>query len=411
MTRFESWTDWFLRAVVGCLILTCVSAAQTNLEPPQSTIPDAFFGMHIHGIAVPRPYTGKLTAWPSVKVGSWRLLDAYVKWSDLEPQPGKWEFQRLDKYVDVAQQHSVDILLPLLGSPDWASAGKGKDAGIAPPKNMEDWRVFVRTVATRYKGRIHTYEIWNEPNWPTMWSGTTQQLLDLTREAYVILKQVDPSIAVVSPSATTSKGVSWLDGFLRLGGGRYVDMIGFHLYVYPSPPEALIPLARQIESVMHQYGIGNKPLWDTEVGWVTPKPMPSDEVAAGFIMRAQIVAWAAGISRQYWYSWDNHNYALQVVDSQDEHPTAAGQAYAQVEQWLAGGRMTSCRSNNGVWVVDLFTADRNHPSKIVWSEAPAPRSFHLPDDWRVSAFTDFRGEEHPVKGRTLEIGPVPLLVQ
>ena len=54
----------------------------------------------------------------------------------------------------------------------------------------------------RYRGRVHAYEIWNEPNHPDFFSGRPETMLELARQAYQILKQVDGSVIVVSPSAT-----------------------------------------------------------------------------------------------------------------------------------------------------------------------------------------------------------------
>ena len=82
----------------------------------------------------------------------------------------------------------------------------------AEPTNIEDWREFRHDVATRYNGRIHNYEIWNEPNLKQFWTGTTDQLLALTREASMIIHRIDPGATIISPSATSGYGVKWLAG-------------------------------------------------------------------------------------------------------------------------------------------------------------------------------------------------------
>src|SRR5882672_950381 len=91
------------------------------------------------------------------------------------------------------------------------------------PKDLEDWRTFVRTIATRYKGRIHAYEIWNEPNVKRFWTGSIDQWVALTREASVIINSIDPQAIVVSPPATSFPGIKWLPEFLSKGG-QYVDV-------------------------------------------------------------------------------------------------------------------------------------------------------------------------------------------
>src|SRR5580692_6818486 len=93
------------------------SAVATELQTPTATIPDSYFGLHIHHLDRPMP-----TPWPSMPVPAWRLWDADVTWPDIEPNKGQWQFERLDRYVSLAQQHGTSILLPLGGSPTWASA-------------------------------------------------------------------------------------------------------------------------------------------------------------------------------------------------------------------------------------------------------------------------------------------------
>ena len=53
-------------------------------------------------------------------------------------------------------------------------------------------------------------------------------MLELAREADSVLKQVDETGLVVSPSATGQAGIAWLERYLQMGGGAYADVIGFH---------------------------------------------------------------------------------------------------------------------------------------------------------------------------------------
>jgi hypothetical protein len=53
---------------------------------------------------------------------------------------------------------------------------------------LADWKEYVRMVATRYKGVIHHYEIWNEPNVRTDFSGSVAVMLQLSQAAYDVLK-------------------------------------------------------------------------------------------------------------------------------------------------------------------------------------------------------------------------------
>ena len=157
-------------------VLPSCGSTLSRIVPPAQSIPRTFFGLHIHRV------TDK-TPWPALAVPTWRLWGAQVKWPDLEPSRGRWQFDTLDKYVALAEQHNTEILLPLAVTPQWASArpevksGWQKPGLTAEPRETDDWQDYVRQVATRYKGRIFAYEIWNEPNLQQYWIGNTDQLV------------------------------------------------------------------------------------------------------------------------------------------------------------------------------------------------------------------------------------------
>ena len=196
-------------------------------------------------------------------------------------------------------------------SPPWASARPNDYSPYRPgwpaeAKNIEDWRNYVRTVATRYKGKIPYYEIWNEPNLKHYFSGTGKTMLNLSKEAYQILKEVDPNIKVVSPSMTTvEEGLVWLEEFLRDGGKNYVDVIGYHFYVPVEPPEKMVLEIMRVRKVMAKYGVEKMPLWNTEAGWLGKEPFQDEQKGAAYVARAYILNWLAGVERFYWYDWDS----------------------------------------------------------------------------------------------------------
>jgi hypothetical protein len=381
-----------------------------DLQTPTATVPASYFGLHIHHLDNPIP-----TPWPSMPVPAWRLWDAGVNWPDLEPNQGQWQFERLDRYVSLAQQHGTSILLPLGGSPTWASARPRLPSNYQPgftaePANLDDWRRFVKTVVSRYEARIQAYEIWNEPNLTDFWSGTTDQMLALTKEASQIIHTVDPHAIVVSPSATAAYGIPWLAEFLKKGGGQFVDVIGYHLYVDPHTlsPEDMLPLIQKVQRTMSENNLGNTPLWNTESGWLTPKRFDSEEVAAGFLARAYILAWAAGVQRFYWYAWDNRSLAI-VTYKEDAHTiTPAGYAYKVMEQWLVGARMDGCtESADHTWTCQLNRSGKKE--WIVWNPQ-ANHKFDVPGAWHVTNVTPLLHDRHSLNESSIDIGPAPMLL-
>jgi len=404
MTLIQFCFRTFLAATLA--ITPGIDLRSESISPPATVIPAELFGMHFHHI-------GGNTPWPATPIAEWRLWDAYVAWPNLEPAKNRWRFEMLDRYVAIAAEHQVGLLLPLGLSPTWASARPLEKSTYRPgfaaePRDMEDWRTYVRTVARRYKGKIQAYEIWNEPNLRQFWSGTVDQMIALTGEASRIIRSIDPQALIVSPSATQDRGVAWLTEFLSKGGGNFVDVIGYHLYVAPQPPEATLTLVSSVKRIMLEAGISDKPLWNTEAGWFLPKPFPA-ELAAAYVVREFILNWAAGVQRLYWYAWDNHGWiSLETTQLDSRTLTPGGEAYAIAFRWLSGSRMLSCSADRQqTWICEL---ERERDRRwIVWN-ASGSRTFRVPSEWHAQSRELASGMREPLHDDILEIGTTPVLV-
>jgi len=395
---------------IGALLVVLASAIATTESPsyfgPAQPVDAALFGMHIHRAAAG-------TEWPPVPFVEWRLWDSHVAWPQLEPERGKWNFELLDKYVQIAKDKHVEVLLTLGLTPTWASARPHEasaygDGNAAEPRHISDWQDYVRIVATRYKGVIHNYELWNEPNLKGTFTGNAQSMLELSRSAYQVLKSVDPTIIVVSPAATAESGLPWLNAFLQRDGCKYADAIGYHFYVTPKAPETTLALIGRVRDSMRQHGCDNKPLWNTETGWSRPKQFTSEEEAAGFLMRTYLLNWLMGVQRCYWYAWDNHNWStLDLTSSVDNRMTRAGAAYGIIHAWMLGSILQSCeREHTGVWVCQL---DRSgSTTRVLWSDTQQ-QLLTSPASWHATTITDWTGAVKPASAQ-VTVGPAPILL-
>jgi hypothetical protein len=398
-----------LTALLGLAALLSARPARVErIVAPAEPVPADFFGMHIHRAA-------STTPWPSVPIPAWRLWDAHVAWIDLEPNKGRWNFATLDRYLALAQEHKTRVIVPLALSPRWATARPEEKSVYGPgyaaePREMDDWRTYVTTVVTHCKGRVWAFEVWNEPNAKGFWTGTTQQMVALTREAREIVHHIDPHALVVSPSATLGPGVQWLTQFLSEGGGQYVDVIGFHFYVAPQNPEAMVPLINQVKKVMADAGVGEKPLWNTEAGWPAPKPFPSEDVAAGYVARSFIVNWAAGVKAFDWYAWDNHGWvAIESTEADSKTLRPAGRAFGVIQNWMVGKELKECDEDAArTWTCELTQS--GNPQWIVWNESATPVTFAVPAAWHIHTMAPLLGERQSLRGPKIEIGQVPVLL-
>lgn len=381
-----------------------VQLQSLQIDGPSVQVPDSYFGMHIH-----RALTG--TPWPDLPFKVWRLWDTETTWAQIEPHKGEWHFETLDGLVKLAEAHNVEVLLCFGRTPDWASSDPKAllgPVGAGAPKTMEDWRDFVRAVVTRYKGKIHAYEVWNEPNVKDQfYSGDIPTMVEMTHEAADIVHSVDPSALVASPSPSQKDGLPWFEAFLQAGGAQFVDVIAYHLYVYPDKPEQIVPLAQAVKAAMAKYN-AKQPLWNTEIGWAQPKIFANDYEASAYVARSLLLAWVSGADRFYWYAWDNNNWVtLEISSRNDFRANVNALAYKTMESWMTGKVVKNCSDKQGgTWVCHLV--DSAADSYIVWNPDRAV-SYQLPPAPQANAawfLTDLQGRVEEIKqGIVVDLQP------
>lgn len=427
--------------VLSCLVMTCIAPRAHGQAPNGSAplrgrntpVPASYFGLHIHR-AVSLSPNAPSSVWPDIGFASWRLWDAHVAWPNLEPERGKWDFTMLDSLVALAESHHVRILLTLGLTPRWASSRPDEPSNYdpgnqAPPRDLADWRDYVRAVASRYRGRIQEYEVWNEANLRGFFSGSQQDLLALASSAYETIKSVDPSATVTSPAVTGQlAGATWLGQYLALGGARYADAVTFHFYTSPAPPERMLASIDSVRAVMASNNLAKAPLWNTETGWflqnrfTTITPSSNPKAFKGRVLdasesiewpaRALILGWCAGLDRFYWYAWDNREMGFTEADGHTVKPPAMN--YATVRRWLVGARLPSCgRASTGLWTVSVLRSggeesvlvwtDGNHDQRIAPSLAARVDSVSRLPDGRTKRVT-------ATAARALVIGGLPIML-
>lgn len=428
---------------VAFWVVTIVSAMSSTWAADALVEPSAF-GMHIQRLIV-KDRDGRFSSWPPLRFGGWRLWGTFTSWQDLEPKRGQWNFERLDRYISIAEAKNVDLTLTFGFTPRWASARPdepcafGTDGCSAAPTSINDWEHFVRDVVERYKGRIQYYELWNEPRFSDFdpvskgkragfFSGSTLQLVEMAKVAYRVIHQTDPKAKVISPSFDGErKGVAKLDRYLEMGGKDAADIIGFHFYT--AFPERIPPLVSEIKAVLRKHGLQSKPLWNTEMGYAFARPYLGIEPApeyndymqtismdkgAAFLARAYILGIAAGIDRTYWFDWESERRPLQPMGLSDEGGmkiNAAGLAYKKIFDWLVDSTKPVCSSgSNEIWICSL--RKNSCPAYILWSSR-GKQKFSIPKNWSATKIDAIGGEltKNMPPDFVIEIGESPVLVQ
>ncbi|AKJ27920.1 glycosyl hydrolase [Caldimonas brevitalea] len=391
--------------------------ASVNTDP----IPDEFFGVHLMRL-------GSHQNWPSFRPGVVRLWDTRTTWKDLQPEPGQWDFsgpgwRRLDLYVNHIRKHDPDtkIIYTMGQSPTWASSqpewrnGYGLGHG-APPRDLEHWRDYVRTVGKRYAGKIRYWEVWNEADYSAFYKGPVETMVQMTRIARDELKAIDPANQILSPGLTAGQGVQWLDRFLAEGGGKLVDIIAFHWY-YDVKPESLASPIRNVRRVMQKHGVGDKPLWNTEGSLLCNakvqncKPIEFSEAQLrSHALRAMLTMWNAGVRNFDYYFWEGRLPGEAMLERDYKTPTLAGRSYNKAVEWLRGARVVDAyRSGSDIYVYRMQRGDQ--PFVIAWSLGPET-TVRLPAEWQVGRAAKLDGDvERVPENRQVKLGLDPVLLQ
>ena len=285
-------------------------------------LPLSMFGLHVPW-ALPNNYPVSSTEnarwdgqWPDVSFGTLRLWDTRTTWAMLEPVQGQYNWNVLDGQIAQAKQNNVsDFVLVLSGTPEWAASGPAPDSAAwigpnsaSPPKSDADWVAFITATATKYKGIVKNYQIWNEPNSPLFWQGTPDQLAHLIVLAKKTIRKIDPAAKIIAPGPISSEKVSPLAGRqwwnALADAGWPVDVVTLH--VYPSPKQGLDGFTSMVNKGKNAIIAAGwtGPIWVTEVSYVDRdgKPIPP-QLSRELVAKSYWSAWNLGIKRMYWYAW------------------------------------------------------------------------------------------------------------
>jgi hypothetical protein len=285
-----------------------------------------------------------------VRQAGFQWVRFQVRWESLEPRPGEWDFRPIDRVLPVYEAAGLSVLASVVGAPEWARAANG--GIVADPATF---REAMRRLASRYRGRIHAWEIWNEQNLAHELHGPVrvEPYCAVLRAGYEGVKAGDPEALVVFGGLTPTgvndptiamDDVAYLEAFYALDGGsctRYFDVLGAHANATLNPPDTLWPerpgpgpgwrdhpsfyfrRVEQLRAVMERHG-DRRPVWITEFGWTTNNPAPgyeygqyvSEEQQAEYLVRAFEIArtrwpWVTGM-----FVW-NLNFST-IVGPEDE---------------------------------------------------------------------------------------------
>ena len=132
----------------------------------------------------------------------WEDIEIHSKgdFEDRRHEPYRSAWEKYDQIVELAEQYELDLIVRLGNPPAWSRAAGDEMGAFAPPDDYADFGDFVEAVVSRYQGRIHYYQIWNEPNIYPEWgerSVDPQSYVELLKVGYMAAKAADPDVVVI----------------------------------------------------------------------------------------------------------------------------------------------------------------------------------------------------------------------
>ncbi len=277
--------------------------------------------------------------------GAYWVRSMDINWGDVEASPGEYDWSSADEMIAGGQEHEVYFLAMVKPFASWdqdtchqdaafeaeSPKGGGKKIKVGKPCDMEAYRTFLSKLVERYDGDgkddmpglkvpVRYWEIMNEPSMQggstggmgeelKFFVGTPQEYLDILKASYSAIKAADPG-AQVAHAGMAGMQQSFIDFWqpvFAAGAGDYFDIANIHAISVGPDNEDLFTI--RFRRFLDSYGLGERPIWITEVQFGDLTGRPADLPAYERLMvRATVFSLAQGADKLFyienWTGWD-----------------------------------------------------------------------------------------------------------
>jgi hypothetical protein len=208
-----------------------------------------------------------------------------VPWAAVEPVDGYYDWSSIDAMVNAADARGMGVLAVVSTSPTWT---RSADSTVYnPPSDPAAFADFLRTMSSRYAGKVGAYEVWNEPNYYVAYSPAPDPAgyTALLKAAYPAIKAGDPNAEVIGGvvgstltwGTYTMNPVDFVQQMYADGAAGSFDALSFHPYqntlMFSQGPsvstESPLSQLTRIRDLMSANGDASKEIWASEYGLPT----------------------------------------------------------------------------------------------------------------------------------------------
>lgn len=286
-----------------------------------------------------------------------------IYWGTIEPQKGVYDWTLADELLSTID-NNIPVLFTVYSTSEWGSEynkyreliaefyGNEDDPQIynrppsSIPVNMDDYMDFLDVLVNRYKDRVKYWMIENEVHSATdpykrdikiqlpfglplvshFWLGTKEEYVDLLKNSYLKIKQIDPNMTVMATNFMKHETNEEFTDYILENCGNYTDILALNLY---KCPEDDIGRIIEMKAKMNSFGY-DKPIWATEHGEIDiachtesifKQSFSSSEelkLQSEEIIKRQVLAFSAGVKKIFRLTLNRQNEAWNAT-SKFEH--------------------------------------------------------------------------------------------
>jgi hypothetical protein len=245
----------FIKLNLALIIFSCSSTPMPHAD--QTKIPDDFFGI-VHAGITRTPEEYRLLEEMGV---NWILRTFY--WNDIEKEKGIFDFSGYDEYVEIALRENKKVIAVLAYETSWLYPD-GKHKNHISPNEIPIFLNYVEKTVNHFKGKIDTWEIWNEPNF-MFWKGSRNDFFELSKQTAIKIRETDSNAYILGGAFWRAPG-GFIKAMHKAGGFDNIDAVAFHPYaVNPSGSMKVYDKFLNVLSEINYTG----PIWITEAGYPT----------------------------------------------------------------------------------------------------------------------------------------------
>ncbi|MCF6184217.1 MAG: T9SS type A sorting domain-containing protein [Bacteroidales bacterium] len=135
-----------------------------------------------------------------------------------------------------------------------------------PPSDFDKWATICLQIVKHYNAgwnngfyyNIKKWEIWNEPDLYSYWTGTSQQFYNLYKKTALKIKNFDQHLKIGAAGFSSINNTRFLDSFLDSISSDTVpiDFISYHFYNFANPYYYSVQ-QQDLQTLLSKYGLSN----------------------------------------------------------------------------------------------------------------------------------------------------------